>query len=89
MNTINTKASNSIDNVAIAVSVLSWLCIFAGVIMFILTISYDGPMWLGFIIVGAGILGFISKALISGFQKVVFASEIYIHHHTLQNKENE
>ena len=84
MNTINTKASNAVDNVAIAASVLSWLCIIAGVIMFILTISLDGPIWLGFVIVGAGLLGFMTKALISGFQKVVLASELYIHANSLR-----
>ena len=79
MNTINTKASNAVDNVAIAVSVLSWLCIVAGVIAVILCISWDESVGVGFALIGAGLLGLMSKAIISGFNKVVLASELYIH----------
>lgn len=82
MKTINTKASNSVDNVAIAVSVLSWLCIIAGVIAVIMSISWDESVAGGLALIGAGILGFITKALITGFHKIVYASELYIHQNT-------
>lgn len=79
MSTLNTKASNSVENVAIVVTVLSWISIFIGIIVLILTLSWDESVAPGFVIIAGGILGFISKAIILGFHKIVLASELYIH----------
>lgn len=83
----NHEASSAVDNAKIWIGIFSWASIVIGGIALTLGILIEEGALLGLMLISAGIVGLITKALVKGFESIVIASEIYIAEHTARKQE--
>lgn len=81
------RGYNSVDNAQSAVTVFAWLCLMVGIILFILTLAYDGPVGIGIALIGISIPLFITREVLEGFKSVVRAAEKYLDQEESTEKE--
>lgn len=72
------RGYNSVDNAQSAVTVFAWLFLMVGIILFILTLTYDGPVGIAIALIGISIPLFITRGVLEGFKSVVRAAEKYL-----------
>ncbi len=80
------ESSSAVASAKFWISFLSWAGIIIGGILLIIGFIIDGEP-IGLIVIGGGIMGLITKALIKGFESIVIASEIYISNHSFKNND--
>ena len=78
---------NSVDNAQSAVTVFAWLFLMVGIILFILTLTYDGPVGIAIALIGISIPLFITRGVLEGFKSVVRAAEKYLDQEESTEKE--
>ena len=81
------RGYNSVDNAQSAVTVFAWLCLMVGIILFILTLAYDGPVGIAIALIGTSIPLFITRGVLEGFKSVVRAAEKYLDQEESTEKE--
>lgn len=81
------EASGAVDSAKTWIAILSWASIIIGGITLTLAILIEEGAILGLMLIGAGIIGLIVKALIKGFESIVIASEIYIAEHKARKQD--
>lgn len=81
------RGYNSVDNAQSAVTVFAWLCLMVGIILFILTLAYDGPVGISIALIGISIPLFITRGVLEGFKSVVRAAEKYLDQEESTEKE--
>lgn len=81
------RGYNSVDNAQSAVTVFAWLCLMVGIILFIPTLAYDGPVGIGIALIGISIPLFITRGVLEGFKSVVRAAEKYLDQEESTEKE--